>query len=412
MNNYYYEMDCILGELKMYHIPVFDKIISKAIDSERYVNFNEEQVNILYRALTLYGLGLIKAKPFNDMLVYVDKKGKKRNLLEGNERVKIRYAVQIDTKVILSLRGFIYFLVQNNVFNIPEGNESKITALAYYFGLDVEDLWILDFIRNQKLLNKEYIELIHSFPPALTPNQAKKICTEAFKSLRGYLRTYAYNKLRFICSSNNLQIEDMFSPLEYTVCHSCYNTIAQKRGTYLVNSLKQSIHNEVINTIMFYTSKARKRLEGNKIEGTEDYNYYLGKGSSEFYNTEFENIVRSINISIDGEGSEDLLEFIGGVDDSEKIESSASMYFLNKKILEAYGKNSLQYRFAKIVHNKNFDFLNWYNINKGTNEASISDIQQIEGDEFPQLLCKYFNITKPDYEKLVQDMKPFYKDLF
>lgn len=57
-----------------------------------------------------------------------------------------------------------------------------------------------------------------------------------------------------------MTLEDMCGPLEYIACHSCYNTIAMKRDLYLINSMKQSIHNEAINMIMFYTSDKRKRL--------------------------------------------------------------------------------------------------------------------------------------------------------
>lgn len=414
----------------MYHIPVFDRILSSSIAPERYVKLDERQLNIIYKALTLYGLGLIKAKPFNDMFFYkeVDAKGKEkiRQILDGSERVRIRYLVQTDVGILLSLRGFIYFLVQNELFKIPEEKNNLIYFIAKKFGLGRENLWILEFMNEYGILNEDYIELIHSFPPALTPKQAKKICEIEFKTLKPYIETYAYKKLRFICDSNNLQLEDMYSPLEYVVCHSCYNTVSQKRGKYLVNSLKQSIHNEVINTIMFYTSKGRQRLNSvGKSPNAPRDGGYLGRGTNTFYNMEFENIIKSVSISIEGTNDEDLLEFIGGEDNSGEIENRVCLYSLNQKVIDKYGKDSIQERIINVIENRNVGFVNWYNEINGTNLKSVSDVQETEEENFKfsdkgdktaegnflQLLSTYFEINLPDFQAIIAEMKPYYTEL-
>lgn len=411
----------------MYHIPVFDKVISSSMSPNRYVKLDKIQVCQLYKALALYGLGLIGASEFNNLTaipvwVEVKTKGggkqrvlKNKDILTGSERVRMRYVVQTSVDVILSFRGFIYYMIQNNLTKIKREDNLKIYKLAKRFQFHYHNLWVLPFMNEYGILNDEFIEKIKNYPPAVTPRIAEKILVENFYKLKSYIQQYAYRKLRFICDSNNMTLEDMCGPLEYIACHSCYNTIAMKRDLYLINSMKQSIHNEAINMIMFYTSDRRKRLSAleQTNTGASQINYGLGRGSTQFFNREFQNkIISTTSIGDDGEEG-DLLEFKYGEDSSGEIEQKASLFFIHKRIQEDFGKNSVQERLAAILGNSSLPFVNWYNLTKrpDRDHSSVASIQECEGENFIKVMSDYFRMDLPKFQQLLLDFKPLYQEI-
>lgn len=212
-----------------------------------------------------------------------------------------------------------------------------------------------------------------------------------------------------------MTLEDMCGPLEYIACHSCYNTIAMKRDLYLINSMKQSIHNEAINMIMFYTSDKRKRLSAleKSNSGASQISYGLGRGSTQFFNREFQNkIISTTSIGDDGEEG-DLLEFKYGEDSSGEIEQKASLFFIHKRIQEDFGKNSVQERLAAILGNSSLPFVNWYNLTKrpDRNHSSVASIQECEGENFVKVMSDYFRMNLPQFQQLLLDFKPLYQEI-
>lgn len=409
----------------MYHIPVFDKVISGSMPPNRYVKLSKLQVCQLYKALTLYGLGLIGASEFNGLttlpvLVTEKLKGggerqvvKNKDILTGSERVRMRYLVQTSVDIILSFRGFIYYIIQNGLTKIEKSDNLKVYKLARKFQFHYHNLWVLPFINEFGLLNEDLMNKIKDCPPAVTPRMAEKILVENFYKLKSYIQQYAYKKLRFICESNNMTLDDMCGPLEYIACHSCYNTIAMKRDLYLINSMKQSIHNEAINMIMFYTSDKRKRLSAVEKPDAVQINYGLGRGSTQFFNKEFQNKIISTTMIGDDNEEGDLLDFKYGEDNSGVVEQKASLFFIHKRIQEDFGKNSVQERLAAILGNNSLPFVNWYNLNRYPDKAhsSVASIQECEGEGFVKVLSDYFRMDLPQFQQLLLDFKPLYQEI-
>ena len=83
-----------------------------------------------------------------------------------------------------------------------------------------------------------------------------------YKPLLKYIQWFVYKKLRFVVKSNNDQFEDFHNDVLAKVVQAFYMAIpiVDRTDLHVVNGLKQTVHNHVINIIKSETSQKRGRL--------------------------------------------------------------------------------------------------------------------------------------------------------
>lgn len=361
-----------------YQIPIFDRVIRKALGVKVW-SLPQREVLALYRAIVLYGLRLCSAKESSRILRF----------LHPGDRIRLREVITADVNLILSMKGFIHYLIQNRIYKRLD----VIDAFKKFELPICADL--LNFLQDSKLLDK-YSCKIAAKPPALTPKQVEKICVQELKKLDKFTKNYAYSKMRFLTTSNNIDLEDIVMMLKYGTCHTCYNNIGEKRDLYLTNNLKSNISSAGINIIKHYTSNKRQRLI--KVQVGDDEN------KTEY----FENLIRSSSITNDqGEDDGDLLErVVSDNDPREHAERKASLYLQTKSIIRQYGENSPEHRLAEILDNNCKDFVDWYNKSCNTKFTEVIEIQDDRGSGFLKVLQDYFNIRGDNFKSFLKTIAP------
>lgn len=83
-----------------------------------------------------------------------------------------------------------------------------------------------------------------------------------YKPLLRYIQWFVYKKLRFVVDSNNDQFEDFHNDVLAKVVQAFYTAlpVVDRTDLHVVNGLKQTVHNHVINIIKSETSQKRGRL--------------------------------------------------------------------------------------------------------------------------------------------------------
>lgn len=416
----------------MCHIPVLDTMLKKHINESKLSSFSNEQLEGLYEAVLLVGTGFVRAREFNKR---TDK------ILNATERTSLR-GDWVNPQILLGIRGFIFDLVQRDVdlSNEQEVLDSYIKFFEKPFGIknQRENLQILKYI-NSSL--KPYLDTIKSYPPVLTPKQIQDICVKHLKTLDPFMKSYAYKKLRFICTSNNLDFEDIISVIREDVISICYAEAACKRGESLLKSMKNYIKQSAINLIYYYAAEKRQRListeaelrkQGVESENAQSCGYYSRVISTDMkaYQEDQEgDLLDTLNID-----SEEPTEY-------EKIDFKQSYYFRMKKLQDdakrqvaleqahmlqskneedvlyykvAVEKEQKRVEFVNILSNQNPGFVNWYNEKKvpDIKMETVADVAEEEGSKTLEVIREYLGLTHGDLKNFLRTYKLRVDSLF
>lgn len=132
-------------------------------------------------------------------------------------------------------------------------------AVSLYY-LFVECSWYRREVKGAlSLLPKNCIfdsyEAIDAFYVSIEPVVMKKI------------KAITYRKLRFLADSNNEPLSEYHSTLSEHVVKVLHKIVpTEKSAEYIVNYIKQSVHNHAINLIKYGTSQKRGRLKDNGLD--------------------------------------------------------------------------------------------------------------------------------------------------
>ena len=154
----------------MYHIPVLDKVLKSSLKTYPYYLYNEEQINSLYKSILLLNMRFYSVSQFKKEISFLSKEDQK----SLNENIRS------NPNLMLSLRGFLYNIIQNNLVKkediLRSFKEFEVSNNKSYSSI-LQNLEIIPFIRDTGVL-KDYIQEIKSYPPALPPKEVKKLCTQ------------------------------------------------------------------------------------------------------------------------------------------------------------------------------------------------------------------------------------------
>lgn len=374
----------------MYIVPVLNNVITKAVPLNTFYSLDTNKVKRLYEGIIKTSMGLCSASEFN---VFA-------NFLESSERKNLRHFIRTEPKLLLNLRGFLLYICQKKITLEKEvlkayrlfdvGETKNLTETC-------QNLEILSLFKDLNIYS-DYKEKLDSYPEVLTPDKVKRLCQDELKKLNKFINNFTYRKLRFIASSNNMDIEDIANDIRFRVCTSCYFSQMQLRDLYLTNTLKSSISSYGLNLIKYYTTKDRQRLVRTISEDGEET---------------FQNIVSSTTTSNDDGEESDLLNVVGDpTNHYNSIERKVSFYFQKQKIKEQYGRESVHSKIVEILDNDCVAFVNWYNLQNNTNVTQVIDIQEEEGKEFLKRVQEFVNIKKPSELQIVlSTLKPRFLEL-
>jgi len=371
----------------MYHIPLLDNILKKSCVEAPYYLYTTKQVEEIYKSILLFNMRFYSVSEFKKSLAFMPKK----------DIQNLNLNVRLDPILLLNFRGFLFYLIKNNICNKNEVIKSldKFELNKQPKEQILRNLDIIPFIRETGVLTN-YFKEIFEFPKVLDPKEVKDLCIKNIKVLKPSLKNYAYKKLRFIATSNNCTLDDLVSDLVYQACCSCYDLQSKLRSNHLLNSIRQSVTNYGTNLIYFYTAQSRQRI-------VEEENGFSSK-------------LFSFNIgNAEGE-EEDLLNIIPADDSSkDEIERKLSLYFEQKRAIETKGKESAQARLLAILSNDCQDFVDWYNktVNNKKEVTQVIDIQELEKSKFLETVQKFLKLEKDKktWNNMIEQLRPRLIDL-
>jgi len=95
----------------------------------------------------------------------------------------------------------------------------------------------------------------------LFPYEIRNNCEKTMDSINPFIARLVYKKLSFIVKYNKYEHKDLISDLVRKGIETYYRVTPYVTELHRVNSVKQSIHNQAMKEISFYTSKKRARIE-------------------------------------------------------------------------------------------------------------------------------------------------------
>lgn len=114
--------------------------------------------------------------------------------------------------------------------------------------------WIRSELRNR-------LDGIGSNNPTADREGVMKIFHDAYESVLRYVKGLVYAKMRFIVKSENLEFQDLHNEVMAKVYTSLVSLVPTTECfEYIVNYMKRSAHNHVINMIKAATTQKRGRL--------------------------------------------------------------------------------------------------------------------------------------------------------
>ena len=97
--------------------------------------------------------------------------------------------------------------------------------------------------------------------PLLMPSVIRQNCEKTMRDIKPFISGLVYRKLHFIVKHNNYRHEDLIADLERKGVETYYRVTPFVTDLHRENSVKNSIHNQGMKEISFYTSKKRARIE-------------------------------------------------------------------------------------------------------------------------------------------------------
>lgn len=216
-----------------------------------------------------------------------------------------------------------------------------------------------------------------------------------YNDVMRYIRFMVYKKLRFVVSSNNDEFTDYQNDVLAKVVQAFYTMIpvVDKTDLHVLNGLKQTVHNHIINIIKSETSQKRGRL---------------------------------IPVGVDAQGrvinklmveSENQMAIVEGQEDSSYDElhggtgNNMDRFELEFSISEILGKlavTSKKHRFLQILMGQeDAEFTAWLQVRKiATRSEDNVDVQmKTSTEDFNRMLGEFLNVEERKLAAFINSLR-------
>lgn len=221
--------------------------------------------------------------------------------------------------------------------------------------------------------------------------------TVVYKPVLKYIKWEVYKKLTFISRSNNEEYRDFHNDVLAKVVQAFYSMvpIVDKSDAHVINGLKQTVHNHVINIIKSETSQKKGRLIPIGVDS-------LGRPINML-------VVTSQNQMAPVEGQDDSYDEVHG-----GTGNNLDRFELEFSISEILGKlreRSKKHRFVQILMGHDDpEFTAWLQEKKvaARNEDNVDVQMKMSTEDFNKLLGEFLHVEE---HKLAAFISRLRKDL-
>lgn len=210
-----------------------------------------------------------------------------------------------------------------------------------------------------------------------------------------YIRFFTFKKLKFIVDSQNEEFTDYHNEVLSKVVQAFYMMmpVVEKTDLHVVNGLKQTVHNHVINIIKAETSQKKGRLVPVGVDAN-------GKPINRL-------VVLAENQMAVAEGQEDMTydEMHGGTGNNmDRFELEFSI----SEILGKLRENSKKHRFLQILMgHEDLEFTLWLQARKiATRGEDNHDVQmKTSTQDFNRMLGEFLNVEERKLEAFINRLR-------
>ncbi len=273
---------------------------------------------------------------------------------------------------------------------IKKFDHDSLHALTKKMGVSVKDSnRIYDLWLSSPKFRSRVKQWVKNLPPEATydPTELEQdFAHEVYPVIMKKIKSLTYNKLRFIAKSSNIDLSDLHSELVLKSVQTYYKLVPSSKGVlYVINYLKQTIHNHAMNMINTATTQKSGRLVCTGLDMHNDRIFSLLTVS--------ENQMVMLSDNTDGEGDMSYQnQLYCSNDPTEDLENEICM----STILDKYKRRTKKYRLLMILMGTyDEQFTEWLRNRKHCNQhEDNSDLQERLGTlEFRKLISQFLHIN-------------------
>lgn len=251
--------------------------------------------------------------------------------------------------------------------------------IARQFGLKHWDVHLYYLLAEENLNNlREQLENRR----VLKPNTIRRKCAEMLQDewFARRINAFVHRKLRFIATSNNMEMDDLKKDLTTKAVEAYWNDSLWYDGEHLFNRCIKAATNYGNNLISYYTAACRSRLSSD------------GEGG-------YQNTQRELQV-----GTGDSTETIGERSHTVDYDTAIAL----QQFREQLGDRD-RTLMDLLLLNEDKRFVRWCKNQHRMNVATVSDVltKCREPARYIELVCRFMRVAKAVVRRFLRDLQTF-----